>query len=90
MARVAHTPTQGPAASADAALLQLALLPIAPDEHDGWSIEDEPMGAGWHDSSWMLSKGLEVIEGVTPNPLPAEWRHLWRFRYGLGYNTSEA
>jgi len=39
-----------------------------------WSIDDEPMGCGWHESSWMLRKGLEVIEDVPLQALPLEWQ----------------
>jgi hypothetical protein len=40
-----------------------------------WSIDDEPMSCGgWHESSWMLRKGLEVIEDVPFQSLPLEWR----------------
>jgi hypothetical protein len=41
-----------------------------------WSIDDEPMGPGWHDSSRMLRRGLDVIEGAPLHALPAEWRWL--------------
>ena len=43
-----------------------------------WSIDDEPMGPGWHDSSRMLRTGLQVIEGAPLDALPAEWRLAWR------------
>jgi hypothetical protein len=42
-----------------------------------WSIEQEPMGPGWHDSSRMLRRGLEVIEGAPAEALPPEWPWRW-------------
>jgi hypothetical protein len=34
-----------------------------------WSIDDEPIGETWHDSSWMLRKGLDVIEELDLEPM---------------------
>ncbi len=39
----------------------------APAEPD---IDWEPMGPSWHDSSWMLRKGLDVLEWQ-PQTTPA-------------------
>ncbi len=36
------------------------------------------MGSGWHDSSWMLKKSLDVIEGLLPGSAPHEWAWTWR------------
>ena len=41
-----------------------------------WSIDDEPTDSSWHDSSWTLRKGLQVIEGAPADALPPEWRLL--------------
>jgi hypothetical protein len=92
MARVAYTLGQDRRASQNnaAAVVNLALVPIAADIQDEWSIDHEPMGADWHDSSWLLRKGLDVIEGVTPDPLPLEWKHKWLAYPTRGYNTSDA
>lgn len=38
---------------------------------------DEPHGAGWHESSWELRRGLEVREGMPADLSLAEWRCLW-------------
>lgn len=75
MARMVYTLLQDvPGASA----IEMALVPLqARSEGDeAWSIDREPMGAGWHDSSWMLRRGLEVIENLPPEALPPEWQ--WR------------
>ena len=48
--------------------------PLPPAQAAAWSIDDEPMGCGWHESSWMLRKGLDVIEDVPLQALPPEWR----------------
>ena len=75
MARVANTPSPSP----QQAQVHLALLPLEPKTDDGWSIDQEPMtNSGWHDSSWMLLKGLEVVEDVVLEPVPIEWRRKWR------------
>ena len=60
-----------------AVVVALALAPLEDDADDAWSIDREPMGSGWHDSSWMLKKGLDVIEGVPPESIPPEWRWRW-------------
>jgi hypothetical protein len=73
MARLARTVLRAhPVAAFD----ELALLPL-PASDTAWSIDEEPMGPGWHDSSWMLKKGLDVVEGVAPEAIPAEWRWRW-------------
>lgn len=57
------------------AAAELTLVP--PDDAPRWSIDSEPMGPGWHDSSWMLRKGLDVIEGLPPGATPPEWAWTW-------------
>ena len=42
-----------------------------------WSIDEMPMGSGWHDSSWMLKTGLDVIEGAPAEAIPPEWMLGW-------------
>jgi hypothetical protein len=63
---------------------EMALLPLATDADEEWSIDREPMGSGWHDSSWMLKKGLDVVELVSPEALPPEWRWRWWLAGGAG------
>jgi len=55
----------------------LALVPTDEPTAPQWSIDAEPMGPGWHDSSWMLKKGLDVIEGLPPGATPPEWAWTW-------------
>ncbi len=84
MARMAFT--VAPTAAAAAVIVELALAPLAAADKaakDGWSIEREPMGTGWHDSSWMLRKGLDVSECVEPEAIPPEWQ--WRWWLASGY-----
>lgn len=50
--------------------------PRATGDDADWSIDDEPDDRGWHASSWLLRRGLEVIEGVPPQFWPPEWRRL--------------
>ncbi len=89
MARLAHTlPRSHPLA----AVIELAVLPLAASVED-WSIDQEPMGPGWHDSSWMLKKGLDVIEGLPPEGVPPEWQWRWWRAAGAGLalqSTSDA
>ena len=59
------------------AAVDLALVPTETEVHTGWSIDEEPMGPGWHDSSWMLKKGLDVIEGLPGGAIPPEWTWRW-------------
>jgi len=80
MARPAFTAQRAHRA---AAFIDLALLPLAAAEED-WSIDQEPMGPGWHDSSWMLKKGLDVVEGVSPEVIPPEWQWRWWLAAGAG------
>ncbi|MDH3208792.1 MAG: hypothetical protein OEM00_01425 [Burkholderiaceae bacterium] len=81
MARIAYAPTQSP----QQAQVHLALLPRESETGNGWSIDQEPMmSSGWHDSSWMLRKGLDVIEGVVLEPVPMEWRRQWRLSLCTG------
>lgn len=42
-----------------------------------WSIDNEPMGPGWHDSSWQLRRGLVVDEEPPPDAIPPEWQWRW-------------
>ena len=74
MARIAYTVPQ---AAPALAVLELALAPLATRAGAEWSIDQEPMGPGWHDSSWMLRKGLDVFEGVPTEAIPHEWRLRW-------------
>jgi hypothetical protein len=79
MARVEFTAS--PAATgavASGVLSSLSLVPVDAVGRAAWSIdEEEAMGDTWHDSSWMLHKGLDVIEGVQPEAVPAEWQWKW-------------
>jgi hypothetical protein len=59
------------------AAVELALVPTEEQTASRWSIDEEPMGPGWHDSSWMLKKGLDVIEGLPPGAAPPEWAWSW-------------
>jgi hypothetical protein len=79
--------TAAPAAGTAAVIVELTLA-LAPHEaeaaaDDGWSIEREPMGPGWHDSSWMLRNGLEVSECVEPEAIPPEWQWRWWLASGF-------
>jgi hypothetical protein len=65
-----------PRAHPVAAFDELALLPLEASDVN-WSIDEEPMGPGWHDSSWMLKQGLDVIEGAPPDAIPPEWTWRW-------------
>jgi hypothetical protein len=80
MARVATTTRR---ARPDGAIIELALLPQGATD-DAWSIDQEPMGTGWHDSSWMLKKGLEVTEGLSLEAIPPEWQWHWWCAAGAG------
>ena len=71
MARVAYTVPQ---ATPALAVIELALAPL--QSEDRWSIELEAMGTGWHDSSWMLRRGLDVSELLSAEEIPPEWQ--WR------------
>ena len=55
----------------------LALVPTEAQAALKWTIDEEPMGPGWHDSSWMLKKGLDVVEGLPPGATPPEWAWTW-------------
>ena len=35
---------------------------------------DRPPANGWHDSTWDLRRGLEVVEDIPFDLLPAEWQ----------------
>ena len=57
----------------------LALLPNDDDHNDvQWSIDEEAIDATWHDSSWMLRKGLDVIEDFELDPVREGWARTWR------------
>ncbi len=64
---------------AEPAPTALALVPTENEVRSGWSIDDEAMGPGWHDSSWMLKKGLDVVEDPPPGAIPPEWTLRWWF-----------
>jgi hypothetical protein len=79
MARVACVMT--PAVSAAVVsefVCHLALVPKDDLAYGHWSIDEEPMGETWHDSSWMLRKGLDVIENLDIEPPPRAWARVWR------------
>ena len=38
-----------------------------------WMLADESRGPGWFDSSWDLSRGLEVREGLPGDARLNEW-----------------
>lgn len=38
-----------------------------------WSIDEEPIGETLRDSSWMLRKGLQVIEDLATDAWPLAW-----------------
>ena len=78
MARMASNGIEGSRAAASA-VIRLALVPLemAPRADAAWSIDQETMGTGWHDSSWLLRRGLDVIEGLPSEALPPEWQWRW-------------
>ncbi|MCO5125728.1 MAG: hypothetical protein M9915_18570 [Rhizobacter sp.] len=76
MARMAFAGAQA-AMQGQRAAVELALVPTEEQTASRWSIDEEPMGPGWHDSSWMLKKGLDVIEGLPPGAAPPEWAWTW-------------
>jgi hypothetical protein len=55
-----------------------ALVPKDDVAYGHWSIDEEAMGETWHDSSWMLRKGLDVIEDIDLDPPPRAWVGVWR------------
>lgn len=54
-------------------LLDLALVARDEVERGHWSIDEEPIGETLRDSSWMLCKGLQVIEDLAPDAWPLAW-----------------
>ena len=78
MARMAFGGPQAARATPDA-VVALALAPVdsASRSDAAWTIDQEAMGAGWHDSSWMLRRGLDVTEGVPADAIPPEWQWRW-------------
>ena len=81
MARVACAMTPGVSAAAVSEFvchLALALVPKDDAGYTRWSIDEESMGETWHDSSWMLRKGLDVIENIDLEPPPRAWARVWR------------
>ncbi len=81
MARMAFAVAQQ---SLAAVVVDLALMPPEAEANEAWSIDREPMGPGWHDSSWMLRRGLDVIEGLPPEAIPPEWEWRWWVASGAG------
>jgi hypothetical protein len=81
MARVAYS---APLASSAMAVVGLALVPLAASVGDKWSIDQELMGPGWQGSSWMLRKGLDVVEGLAAEAIPPEWQSRWWVAAGEG------
>ncbi len=65
-------------------VIEMALVPLPGRADDEWSIDQEPMGPGWHDSSSMLRKGLDVIEGLPPEVIAPEWPWRWWLDAGAG------
>jgi len=63
MARVAY-PLARSSPSGEVAIAESALEALQCEADPQWSIDREPMGPGWRDSSWMLRKVLDAIEGV--------------------------
>ena len=55
-----------------------ALVPKDDTNSARWSIDEEAIGETWHDSSWMLRKGLDVIEDFELDPVHEGWVHTWR------------
>ena len=76
MARMAYTVRQ---ASPEGGVVEMALVPLQAraEGQEAWSIEQEAMGPGWHDSSWMLRRGLDVVEGLPAEAIPPEWQWRW-------------
>ena len=56
----------------------LELVPKGEAGSGHWSIDDEPIGETWHDSSWMLRKGLDVIEDLDLDTPHRGWAQVWR------------
>ena len=83
MARMVYTVTQG---SSAAAVIEMALVPLQAEAEgdEAWSIDREAMGSGWHDSSWMLRRGLDVTEDLPTDAIPPEWQWRWWVGGGAG------
>ena len=67
-----------PSARAGAGIAPAVAAARRADGDTGWSIDDEQLDRGWHESSWLLRRGLDVIEGVAPQFWPLEWRRAWQ------------
>jgi hypothetical protein len=79
MARVANAVSPMRVAKAPSEFeCHLALVPKDERAWGHWSIDEEAMGETWHDSSWMLRKGLDVIEGFDLDPPPRAWARVWK------------
>ena len=74
---MAYTVPQALPAAAAVAVVEMTLETLHDQGGDAWSIDHEPMGTGRHDSSWMLRKGLDVIEGLPPEAIAPEWQWRW-------------
>ena len=85
MARMVYTVRQ---ASPAAAVIEMVLIPLQAEAEDdqAWSIDRETMGPGWHDSSWMLRRGLDVTEDLPAEAIPPEWQ--WRWWLAAGASAS--
>ena len=80
MTFLAHKATTAPPESGvPVPLAILALVPQEDEPDTAWSIDQEFMGSSRHDSSWLLAKGLDVIEGVALDFIPPEWQRRWRY-----------
>lgn len=64
-----------------------ALVPKDDTNSARWSIDEEAIGETWHDSSWMLRRGLDVIEDVVLDPLPKEWARDWRLTAASAFES---
>jgi hypothetical protein len=79
MARMANAVSPMRAARAPSEFdCHFALVPKDDVAYGHWSIDEEAMGETWHDSSWMLRKGLDVIEGIDLDPPPRAWARVWK------------
>jgi hypothetical protein len=67
-----------PAGRVSEFVCHLALVPKGDAGYGRWSIDEEAIGETWHDSSWMLRKGLDVIEDLDLEPPPRAWSRVWR------------
>jgi hypothetical protein len=67
-----------PAGRVSEFVCHFALVPKDDLAYGRWSIDEEAIGETWHDSSWMLRKGLDVIEDLDLEPPARAWARVWR------------